>query len=247
MGRARHPIWMSCLAAACSAVAIAGLFIANDDAYPTTFGRWLQHMGFSCRSLVTPRFLKCALYYDEHGELDSAWEYSREYERVMQLKLLSQPPYHKLVLLDLSDRKSGLLAHTERVICPADTFDGASGSLLAVPLTNDEIDVILAAMPTDHWYPSDPQKVKRRLRLSQPLTKQIWSGWIASAVILIAAVGAPFASIRAVLDARRHSRYRANRCTACGYSLGGLTADTCPECGRPLTTKPAARAPTPRS
>ncbi|MFK7883976.1 MAG: hypothetical protein AB8F26_07325 [Phycisphaerales bacterium] len=46
--------------------------------------------------------------------------------------------------------------------------------------------------------------------------------------VLAAALGAIGSS---VYVARRHPIVQPGRCHACGYSLRGLTADTCPECG----------------
>jgi rubrerythrin len=44
-----------------------------------------------------------------------------------------------------------------------------------------------------------------------------------------------FATRRLITHAIRLHRTRHNRCPACGYSLAGVTANLCPECGRAAT------------
>ena len=63
----------------------------------------------------------------------------------------------------------------------------------------------------------------------------VLSGFVFNTIVYAAPVYAVL-SIPQWLTALR--RRLTNRCPACGYSLEGLAADACPECGRPKKAKP---------
>jgi len=74
--------------------------------------------------------------------------------------------------------------------------------------------------------------------------------WIASTLLLLAAVGEAravartswFMTVLLLIISRLPEGYHSGHCPQCDYSLYGLPEPRCPECGRPFTPKEAAAA-----
>jgi len=92
--------------------------------------------------------------------------------------------------------------------------------------------VCLDYPPASHGWVRIPVSIVRRFHVAQsyPVLPQ-FPGFVLNTLVYTVAVYAALSLPTCITALRRRLT---NRCRACGYSLEGLAADACPECGRTI-------------